>query len=492
MREKIKSLASDTIVYGVFQVIGRFLSFLLTPLYTNYLTKTELAEITYIYSILAFLNIIFSFGLESSYFRFYDKNNPEQCRKVFTNSVFVIGSIAATVALVVLLTADLFAYDFVELYNAPLIIRIAILIPFFDSLILIPYAYLRMTRKARKFAQTRLLLIIIAVANNIIFVVILKYGALGVVLSQLIASSLGIFVLFKDIKNNLIKNIDFKLIKEMFKFGLPTLPANLSAMILQVADRPFLKALATTNDLAVYAVNYRLAIPMMIVVTVFDYAWKPFYLSRYNEDGAKELFSRIFTYYVLFCSAIFLITSFYIEYVVRLPFIGGRFIEPSYWSGLAIVPVILAAFFINGSQSHFAAGFLITKNTKYVGISVGLGAVVSLLMNFILIPIISYWGSAIAIVIGYLVGASNMYLHQQKIYPIHYEWRRVWIIIFSTAVVFFLGKEITLGLEMRLAFLLRTIMLFLYVLILYMLRFFNAFELNQIKNILKINKKHTL
>lgn len=488
MREKIKALASDTVVYGVFQVIGRFLSFLLTPLYTNYLTKTELAEITYIYSIIAFLNIIFSFGLESAYFRFYDKDNPEQCRKVFTNALFVISSIAASVALVVIITADLFANDFVDLYNAPLIVRISILIPFFDSLILIPYAYLRMTRRARKFAQTRLILIIIAVVNNLIFVVALGYGALGVVLSQLIASSLGIFIVGNDIKNNLIGKIDGKLIREMFKFGLPTLPANLSAMVLQVADRPFLKALANTNDLAIYAVNYRLAIPMMIVVTVFDYAWKPFYLSRYKEEGSSELFARIFTYYVLFCSGVFLATSLYIEYIVQLPFIGGRFIEPSYWTGLAIVPVILTAFFINGSQSHFSAGFLITKNTKYVGISVGLGAIVSLLLNLLLIPIISYWGSAIAIVVGYLVGASNLYFHQQRIYPIKYEWRRVWTIIFATAVVYFSAKEITLFMNETLAIITRTIILFSFVFILYMLKFFTASEIAHLKNILKINK----
>ncbi len=489
MRDKIKSLASDTIIYGVFQVIGRFLSFLLTPLYTNYLTKTELAEITFIYSILAFLNIIFSFGLESSYFRFYQKDNPEQCRKVFSNAMFVISSIAASFALVVILTADFFAYDLIDLPKAATIVRISVLIPLFDSLILIPYAYLRMTRQARKFAQTRLLLIIIAVANNLILVVSLGWGAMGVMISQLIASSLGILIVYKEVRSNLVKYFDWKLIKDMFRFGLPTLPANLSAMILQVADRPFLKALASTNDLAIYAVNFRLAIPMMIVVTVFDYAWKPFYLSRYNEEGAKELFARIFTYYVLFCSGIFLATSLFIEYLVQLPFIGGRFIEPSYWTGLAIVPVILLAFFINGSQSHFAAGFLITKNTRYVGISVGLGAAVSLILNLILIPYISYWGSSIAIVAGYIVGASNLYIHQQKIYPIAYEWRRVWIIVFSTAIVYFVAKEATISLEMKWAILVRLLFLASFSVILYLLKFFTQSELNHIRKLLKLNKK---
>ncbi|HOK15441.1 MAG TPA: oligosaccharide flippase family protein, partial [Candidatus Kapabacteria bacterium] len=253
--------------------------------------------------------------------------------------------------------------------------------------------------------------------------------------------------------------------------------------------RPFLKALASTNDLAIYAVNFRLAIPMMIVVTVFDYAWKPFYLSRYNEEGAKELFARVFTYYVLFCSGVFLATSLYIEYLVQLPFIGGRFIEPSYWTGLAIVPVILLAFFINGSQSHFAAGFLITKNTRYVGISVGLGAAVSLILNLILIPYISYWGSAIAIVAGYLVGASNLYIYQRKIYPIAYEWRRVWIIIFSTAIVYFVAKVATLFLEMKWAIVVRTLFLASFAVILYLLKFFTPSELNHIRNLLKLNKK---
>lgn len=486
MISKIKSLAGDTMIYGVFQVLGRFLSFLLTPLYTNYLTKTELAETTYIYSIIAFLNIIFSFGIESSFFRFYDKDNPEQSKKVFTNAFLIIATIAASTAIAVIASADYFASGFVELKNPALIIRLAILIPLCDSLIFIPYAYLRMTRKAKKFATTRFVLIIIAVINNIIFVVIMQVGAIGVIASQLIAAVIGIMIVGKDIKNNFIGKVDFKLIKEMIVFGLPTLPANISAMILQVADRPFLKALASTSDLAIYSVNYRLAIPMMLVVTVFDYAWKPFYLSKYKEEGSKEMFSRVFTYYTLVCSAVFLATALFIEYVVKMPFIGGKFIAADYWVGLGVVPIILVAFFINGTQSHFAAGFLITKNTKYVGISVGLGALVSLLLNWILIPMLSYWGSAIAIITGYMFGAGTLYYFQRKFYPIDYEWKRVLIILASAAAVYFAAMSLTSNLEPLIAAGVRVLFLLVFIALLYFLKFFTVSEISGIKRLFKI------
>ncbi len=485
MLNKIKSLAGDTMVYGFFQIIGRFLTFLLTPLYTNYLSSTELAEVTYLYAIIAFLNIIFSFGIESSFFRFFDRKNPEEAKRIFSNAFMIIGSIAIATCVVVIATADLFAADFIQIKNPATLIRLAILIPVFDSLIFIPYAYLRMTRNAKKFAMTRFIVIIIAVINNFIFVVYMKTGAMGVILSQLIASSIAILIVWKEISGNLTLKPDFKLMKEMILFGLPTLPANISAIILQVADRPFLKAFASMHDLAIYSVNYKLAIPMMIVVTVFDYAWKPFYMSRYEDEGAMDLFARIFTYFTLVCSAVFLATSFFIEFVVKMPFIGGRFVAQSYWVGLGVVPIILAAFFLNGAQSHFSAGFLITKNTKYTGISVGFGAIVSIILNFILIPLFSYWGSAIAILTGYAVGATTLFSFQRRFYPIKYEWKRVATIIVSTAIVFFAGKAITEGMPMSYSFSIRMGFLVIYLLLLYLFRFFTLSEISGIKRMLK-------
>lgn len=489
MIDKIKSLASDTMLYGFFQIIGRFLTFLLTPLYTNYLTKVELGETTYIYSIIAFLNILFSFGIESSFFRFYDKNDIEQSKRVFTNAMIIIGTIAGAVAISVIATADLFAASFVELDNAALIIRLSVLIPFFDSLVFIPYAFLRMTRNGKKFAMTRFVLIIIAVINNFILVVFLRTGAMGVILSQLIASSIGIIIVGKEFRNNFNFRIDFKLIKEMIIFGLPTLPANLAAMILQVADRPFLKAFASVKDLAIYSVNYKLAIPMMIIVTVFDYAWKPFYMSHHNEKGSKELFARIFTYFTLISSGIFLATSFFIEFAVRMPFIGGRFVQPDYWVGLGILPLVLGGFFFNGAQSHFAAGFLITKNTKYIPMAVGSAAIVSMALNFILIPHYTYWGSAIAILVGYFIGAVTLYVLQRKVYPIDYEWKRVGIIVGLTLAVYFSTIQLTSGLELYVSFSIRFVALFVYIFLLFITGFFSKSELGRLKSMLVRNKK---
>jgi len=485
---QIKSLASDTVVYGIFSVIGRFLTFLLTPLYTNYLTKTELGEVMFIYSIIAFLNILFSFGIESSFFRFYNKNNIEESRKVFSHTFLIIASIAFSTAISVLATADVVAYKLVSLDDAPTLIRLAILIPFFDSLIFIPYAFLRMTGKAKKFATTRFVLIIIAIVNNFIFVVFMQIGAIGVILSQLIASSLGMFFVFKELRENLRFKIDFSLIKQLILFGLPTLPANISAMVLQVADRPIIKSLAGVGDLAVYSVNYKLAIPMMILVTVFDYAWKPFYMSRHEDVGAKELYARVYTYFTLAASAIFLTTSLFMEFAVRMPFVGGSFVSPEYWSGLSIIPLILVGFYLNGAQSHFAAGFLITKNTKYIPICVGIAALISMLLNFILIPFISYYGSALALIVGYFIGAALLFILQKKIYIIQYEWRRIAIIILSSGGIYLSAMYFTQSMSLIASFIVRIASIFAYIILLFIFGFFNKNEIQRIKQM--ISRKH--
>ncbi|MBM2815888.1 MAG: Polysacc synt protein [Ignavibacteria bacterium] len=488
MLDKLKNLASDTLIYGIFTNAGRFLTFLLTPFYTNYLSVDDNGELGFIFAILAFLSMIYSFGMESAFFRFYSKESETDSKKAFTHAFFTIISISFVISGCIFIFSPYIAPYFGGMSNSEDIIRIAAIIPFLDSIVQIPYAYLRLRRKALKFSLTRFILILIAVTFNILFLAVFHFGVLGVFLAQLISSALCVLILFPEILSMLHFTFDKKLFFEMLRFGLPTLPANLSAIILQVADRIIMKPMTNTHELGLYSINYKLGIPMMLFVAVFEYAWKPFYLSNFEEPDSKRLYSRILTYFTFFAAIIFLGTGLFIEYIVRLPFIGGKIINPAYWSGLTIVPIILGGYFFNGVFTNLAAGFHITKKTGYLPIAVGIAAVSNIILNIVFIPISGIYGAAWATLGAYFIGVCILYYYTKKVYPVEYEIRRVLIIIAAALIAYFLGMELTKNMTLFYSVIIRILASVLFVGLIVLFGFFNKREIQYLKNLRKFKK----
>ncbi|MBX3042762.1 MAG: polysaccharide biosynthesis C-terminal domain-containing protein [Candidatus Kapabacteria bacterium] len=489
MYSKIKKLGSDTLIYGFATVFGRFLNFLLTPIYSNLLFGTEYEFIIYIYALLAFINVIYSFGMESAFFRFYSHDNKEQASKVFTHSFLIINIISVAFTAIILISSDFIASIIAnpEVTSAAYLIRLAALIPMLDAAILIPMGYMRMTNQAKKFATIRFSLIFLTVAFNLILLIGFELQAEGVLYAQLIASSIGVIYLLPMIVKKFLAQIDNKLFIRMLKFGLPTIPANLAAIILQVADRPILTELTDSfRDVVTYQVNYRLGIPMMIFVTVFEYAWKPFYLSHFKDSHAKELFARIFTYFTLAAALIFLTISMFIGYIVRIPGIGGEyFINPEYWSGMHIIPIILFAYYFNGVFTNLSAGLLIEKKTQYLPLAVGIAALVNIAVNFVLIPKMGYEGAAWATLAAYFVSVLIIYFIVMKIFPVNYEWRRVALILVATAGIFFTDKYLTGFIENNILIVFKVSLLIIFFCMLYLFKFFGSNEIEILKKFIK-------
>jgi O-antigen/teichoic acid export membrane protein len=230
-----------------------------------------------------------------------------------------------------------------------------------------------------------------------------------------------------------------------------------------------------------YSVSYRLGIPMMIFVSVFEYAWKPFYLSNYEAPDAKRMFARVFTYFTMVSAGIFLIASFFVNYLTALPFIGGKFINPIYQQAFGIIPIILVSYYFNGVFTNFAAGIHIQKKTQFLPLSIGIAAIVNIVMNLVLIPIFGYWGAAWATLGAYFSSAVLLYRYTMKIYPITYEWKRIFILIGTTAIIYTVCTFITDNLDMMSAFIVKLISIFAFVGLLILSGFFNLSEMVIIK-----------
>lgn len=348
MKDKLKQLFSDSIIYGLFFILGRFLTFLLTPLYTNYLSIVEFADISNLFSYIAFLNIFYAIGFDSAFFRFYDKNNPDYSKKVFFNSWISIFFISIILTILLYFNYSNFAHLICDSENSKEIILYALFIPFFDVISYVPFLFLRINNKSKQFSILKIVIIFVTIILTYIFVVNYNLGALGVVYAHLIGAILAFLLTLNLVLKNLKLDFDFIILKDMLKYSLPTIPAQLSGIMLNLGDKPLVKELASNEDLSIYNANYRLGLPMMLLVLAFDYAWKPFYLNNFNEPKSKELFARILTYITMISAVIFLGVSFYINQIVDLPFFGGKLINPIYWSGLHIVPIILASYYFNG------------------------------------------------------------------------------------------------------------------------------------------------
>jgi O-antigen/teichoic acid export membrane protein len=435
MIEKIKGLGTDTAIYGISTIVGRFLNFLLVPFYTNVLYPSEYGIVAYVFSLVAVMNVVYGYGMESAYFRYAATQEIGTTEENFNTpflSLFLTSALFSAIMLVAApTTAGLIGIP--ERY-AP-IVEYATWILFFDTLAVVPFATLRLERRTKYFASVKILNIVTNVGANLIFLLVFRMGVEGIFLANLVASTATLMFLYPTIKQKLTTSFSPDLYKALLRFGLPYIPAGLAAMMIQVIDRPILRMLTDDATVGVYQANYRLGIFMMLVVQMFDYAWRPFFLSHAKDPDAKPMYARVLTYFVLFMSSTFLLLTFFIPDIVGIRIFGRHIIHQDYWGALGIVPIILLGYMFLGVYNNLIAGIYIEKKTYHLPTVTFIGAGVNVLANFILIPAFGAYGAAWATLLSYASMALALYIIVQRIYPIVYERTRLAKIAVSTAVV---------------------------------------------------------
>lgn len=482
MLDKIKRLGKETAIYGISTILGRFLNFFLVPFYTNVLPTSDYGIVAYVYALIAFVNVVYGYGMESAYFKYSSTREIGTDRQNFSTpflSLVASSAVASTLLL-------LFAPSVASLVALPakhtVVVSYTALILLFDTVSIVPFASLRMEGKATVFAALKFINIVINVVANLVLLLVFHTGIEGIFLSGLIASVLTAVMLIPTILRHFEPGFSVPLYKALLKFGLPYIPAGLATMMLQVVDRPVLRALTNDATVGVYQANYRLGIFMMLVVSMFDYAWRPFFLANAREPDAKQLFARVLTYVVLIMALIFLALSFFLPDLVQLRIMGRHLIHPDYWGGLAIVPVILLAYLFLGIYNNLVAGIYIEKKTHHLPYITIAGAVTNVAVNFLLIPSLGMMGAAIATLVSYVVMAGVLYIVVQRFYPVHYEFGRLAKIAVSLVVVFSLFllvriERFQLGWEFFL--------ILLFCALMYRMKFFAPSELSALRGLFR-------
>jgi len=438
MFEQIKRLGTDTAIYGVSTVVARLLNFALVPLYANILTTAEFGIVANLYAYIGFIVIFYSFGMESSYFRYASSKEIGDERDNFSTPLLAVATVSLVFSLALCVTAKhltpLFQLE-PQRYN---LLYYTAGILFFDAIVLIPYASLRLQRKAKFFAATKVLNIVVTVLLNILTVYVLRWGIEGIFFSNLVASFFSFCILLPSIFRQFRLSFHPQLFKHLLKFGLPIVPVGISGILLQIVDRPILKLLMDDSAVGIYQANYRLGIFMALITGMFEYAWRPFFLSHANDPNAKQLFSRVMTYYLLVCSVIFLLLSFFLENIIQYKFFGRYILPPPYWEGLNIVPLVLISYILSGIGTNLNAGIQIQKKTMYLLPTSLAGSISKIVLTFVLVPYFGIMGAAIATVVGYFMVEATLYPIVQKFYYIEYEFNRIVKLVVLTAAAFFI------------------------------------------------------
>lgn len=440
MLDKIKSLSKQTLIYGTSTIIGRFLNFILVPFYTNVFPPAEYGIITLIFAYTALLNIFFTIGFESGYFKFAStleigdkkENFSLPFLTIFINSL-VLSSVIYS-----------FSSDFSAIIGIgtkySYFISFTAFILFFDAISFIPFAYLRLNNKPVVFASIKIINIVVNVSLNFVLVLHFKMGLVSVFIGNVAASAVTFLLLLPFVYKNLTFRFNKKLFNELWRFSVPYVPAGLASIIVQVISRPILLLLTDETTVGIFQANFKLGIFMMLIVSMFEYAWRPFFLNNAKEPNAKQIFSKVMTIFVGFASVVLIVLTFFIDDLIRIPLpYKGHLIGVKYWGGVNIVPVILFSYLLYGIYINLMAGIYIEKKTKYLPYITGLGAVINIAGNFLLIPPFGMQGAAAATFLSYLAMMLYIYYVSQKFYPVKYEVKKVILlnIVNAAALIMF-------------------------------------------------------
>jgi O-antigen/teichoic acid export membrane protein len=425
MFDKLKQLSMDTAIYGISTVVGRFLNFLLIPFFTNIFHPAEYGIIQIIYAYIAILNIFYIYGMDSSFLKFASLKELDEDKDNFSTPYIAVFTTSLLFSFLIIYFRNSIAFELGIPDGYQYLLFLAALVIFLDSNGSIPFLALRLKREVKKFSVFKILNICTNLALNLILILIFNWGIEAILYSNIIASLVSLVLLSPTILRYLKPRFNIQIFKRFIKFGLPYLPAGLAVMVVQVIDVPILEKLTDLKTVGIYKANYKLGIFMMLFVNMFQYAWQPFFLQNAKEENAKEMFSKVFTYFTLVGSILLVGISLFISDFAQFRVAGYSLIGSAYWSGLAIVPIILLAYLINGIHVIFSAGIYIEEKSLYVPFIAGAAAIVNIIVNLTLIPILGIYGAAIAALAAYTIMTVGYYVVTNKFYHIHYEWDKI-------------------------------------------------------------------
>ncbi|MBR0295807.1 MAG: lipopolysaccharide biosynthesis protein [Paludibacteraceae bacterium] len=417
----MKVLAKETAIYGLSSIIGKFLNYLLVPLYTYVLARTaDYGIVTNLYAWTALLLVILTYGMETGFFRFANREDydPKQVyRTAFvalltTSTIFAVLCVAFQHPI-----ANFLGYADHSEFIAMMAVTVAL-----DAFACIPFAYLRYQKRPLLFAALKLLFVVLNIAFNLLFLVVLKKNdVVYVFISNILATTIQTLCLLPFCLPRGAR-FSWPVLKEMLRYSLPLLVLGVAGIMNQTLDRILFPYLYPYDDadaqLGIYGACFKVAMVMMMFTQAFRYAYEPFVFAKHKDRQSVEAYADAMKYYILFSFMIMMIVIFYLD-------IFRYIIADSYWEGLKIVPVVLWTYIFQGVYFNLSFWYKLTDETKWGAWFSLIGLVITFVLQVVFVPKIGYWASCGSSLVCYLTIMLLSYFIGQKKAPIPYDIKRI-------------------------------------------------------------------
>jgi len=441
---KIKRLAGETVLYGMGSMLPKFLNFLLVRLHTDVFPPDQYGVVTKLLGFVAVLNVIYTFGMETAYFRFATREGADE-RRVFniTQTGVMVISFLGTLSFVVFSTPIANALHLPGSENVIIWISLIMLV---DAIVSIPFARLRLQKKATLFAMYRLINIFVLIGLNVYFLKFAYDPAIGInyiFIANLVANILYLAFFFR-VLIQWRPLYDPNLSPQMIRYAYPIMITGLAGMTNEMFSRltldswlprDFYPGRTPEYAVGIFGACYKFGMLMSLTVQAFRYAAEPFFFSNASDKNSPDLFATINHYFIVVCCVILLGVSINMDLIKY--FLG----DPAYFEGISIVPVLLLGFLFLGVYYNLSIWFKLTDRTYYGTILAVGGAIVTIMGNYFLIPVAGYMGSSLAMLLCYFSMTIACYLFGQRYYPIPYKvFTDVAYIVLTTLLLVFVNQ----------------------------------------------------
>lgn len=439
----LKSLAKDTAIYGLSSIVGRFLNYLLVPLYTAKISAASggYGVVTEIYSYTAFFFVILTFGMETTLFRFINRKDEPAPTRVYTTALAAVLAVGvcfvAAIALALPSVSSALGYAAHPEYVMMMAIVIAL-----DAFQAIPFCYLRYQKRPIKFAALKLGFIFLNIGLNLLFFLVFpKYVAgwqieVGHVFAINLFCTAFITLFFWRELLGVRWRVDFRLLRRMLGYAWPILILGIAGILNQTADKMIFKHVMPGTqgevELGIYGAGVKIAMIMAMITQAFRYAYEPFVFASCRdgkETDNRQTYALAMKFFLIFTFLAFLCVVGYMDIIKHL-------IGSDYWASLRVVPIVMVAEILMGVYFNLSFWYKVTDRTIWGAWFSGIGCLVLIAINVIFIPSYSYAACAWAGVAGYGTAALLSYVVGQHYYPIRYPLRRIGLYVFVTAVLY--------------------------------------------------------
>ncbi|PKQ63542.1 hypothetical protein BZG02_09225 [Labilibaculum filiforme] len=452
----LKKLAGETAIYGISTIIGRLLNWLLVPLYTKLFIPEDYGIVTNLMSYVAILLVVLTYGMETGYFRFASREKESDT----TFSTGFISLITTSFLFWIVIAGFLnpLSVFFDVPTNKSFIVLLALTLGF-DAITALPFAKLRQENKAFRYAGLKLINIGINLGINLFFLVLCpwiyhhfpevpitkvwnpEFGIGYIFLAIFVSSFINLLLLLPDILKVKLC-LDRKLLLKILAYSSPILVVSICGTLNINLDKMIMPELIpeSQNPLyqtGIYGANYKLAVIMTLFIQAFRYSFEPFFFSQSKEQNSKQVYAEVLKYFVILGLIIFLGVMFYLDIVKIL-------IDTRYHEGLGMVPYVLLANLFFGIFFSLSLWYKLTDKTRMGAYIAIIGAVITIALNVLLVPIFGYMGAAYAVLVCFVSITVISYIAGQKYYPVPYDLKRILLYFLLAAILFVVAGYIPL------------------------------------------------